>query len=405
MAMIGLVPGSTGLGSSRLGGSELGMAAAGLARAGRPARVTEALYCPPAVRDDPALAAAVQERLDGWASGVGLAPGPVAGLGRLVVLAHPDTDDVGRLTVAGRLLAVGRLLAGGAMGADVGDLVQRALEPGTAATATDTGTAGTTGTGAGAAASAFASVSTAAAAAVAAAAAANTEASSETAQAASPGTTATPTATVSALAQALDQAIAEVYDGCCLPDAALPAKADPARAGIANPALLSAMAGLSALPASPYQVERVRRECQALSSAAPSRGGARPPWEYLSLGHVNAYSPALAALDAVDGYELSPSASADPELRRAQRLAAFAAALLHDIADPAPSGLTAAIADTDGLGPGAAGRRAAEIHDEAMRAFQHHATHLAACADPATRRYLGGLWTWLGGHRTWHAVS
>ncbi|WP_194894659.1 hypothetical protein [Catenulispora pinisilvae] len=394
MAMIGLVPGSTGLGSSRLGGSQLGMAAAGLARAGRPARVTEALYCPPAVRDDPALAAAVQERLDDWASGVGLAPGPAAGLGRLVVLAHPDTDDVGRLTVAARLLAVGRLLAGGAMGADVGELVQRAPEPGTAATATDAGT----GTGAGAAASAFASVSTAAAAA---AAVAKTEASSETAQAAGPGTT----ATVSALAQALDQAIAEVYDGCSLPDAALPAEADPARAGIANPELLSAMAGLSALPASPYQVERVRRECQALSSAAPGRGGARPPWEYLSLGHVNAYSPALAALDAVDGYELSPSASADPELRRAQRLAAFAAALLHDIADPAPSGLTAAIADTDGLGPGAAGRRAAEIHDEAMRAFQHHATHLAASADPATRRYLGGLWTWLGGHRTWHAVS
>ncbi|MBS2534379.1 hypothetical protein KGQ20_16535 [Catenulispora sp. NF23] len=392
MAMIGLVPGSTGLGSSRLGGSQLGMAAAGLARAGRPARVTEALYCPPAVRDDPALAAAVQERLDDWGSGVGLAPGPAAGLGRLVVLAHPDTDDVGRLTVAARLLAVGRLLAGGALGADVGDLVQRAPEPDTAASSTGTGT------GSGIAAS------TAAAAAIAAAAATSPE-TAETVQTAQAAQTAGHGATASALAQALDQAIAEVYDGCALPDAALPAKADPARAGIANPALLSAMAGLSALPASPYQVERVRRECQALSSAAPGRGGARPPWEYLSLGHINAYSPALAALDAVDGYELSPSASADPELRRAQRLAAFAAALLHDIADPAPSGLTAAIADTDGLGPGAAGRRAAEIHDEAMRAFQHHATHLAASADPATRRYLGGLWTWLGGHRTWHAVS
>jgi hypothetical protein len=168
---------------------------------------------------------------------------------------------------------------------------------------------------------------------------------------------------------------------------------------------MSALAGLSALPASPYQMERVRQECQALASAPNRTSGTASPWECLSLGHVNAYSPALAALDAVDGFELSPQAAADPELRRAQRLASLAAALLHDIADPAPAGLTAALARTDGLGAGAAGRRAAQIHDEAMRAFQHHAAELASRADPATRRYLAGLWTWLGGHRTWHAVS
>jgi 2-methylisoborneol synthase len=45
------------------------------------------------------------------------------------------------------------------------------------------------------------------------------------------------------------------------------------------------------------------------------------------------------------------------------------------------------------------------VHDEAMRAFQHHAAQLAATADSATRRYLSGLWTWLGGHRSWHAVG
>lgn len=367
MATIGLVPGPGGL----------GMAAAALARAGRPARVTGALYAPPAVRDDPVLAAAVQQDVDTWGAGVGLAPGPVAGLGRLVVLAHPDTNDVGRLAVAARLLALGRVLAGGALGAQTGDLLRRAPDGGDAV------------------------------------------------------------ATL-ALARALDDAIAEVYDGCDHPDHASPtgtdpAGTDPARAvsagaagtsavspaagigslaGVADPVRLSALAGLSALPASPYQVDRVRREVEALASAsaqapAPSSsaGVVSSPWEVLALGHVNAYSPALAALDAVGGFEMSPSAAADPELRRAQRLAALAAALLHDIADPAPSGLTAAIARADGLGAGAAGRRAAQIHDEAMRAFQHHATGLAARADPATRRYLGGLWTWLGGHRTWHAVA
>jgi 2-methylisoborneol synthase len=358
MARIGLVP-----------GAGLGMAAARLSQAGRPARVTEALYCPPAVRDDPALAATVQQHLDEWAAGVGLAPGPAAGLGRLVVLAHPDTNDVGRLGVAARLLAVGRVLAGEALGARDADLLRRAP------TDTAIDAAGSvTGNAESAAATVARDVS---------------EASAAT------------------LAQALDEAIAEVYDGCDLPEAAPPSRPDPARAGIADPALASALAGLSALPSSPYQVERVRGEYESLSAAAPSAagGGPRPPWEYLSLGHVNAYSPALAALDAVGGFQVSPSAAADPELRRAQRLASLAAALLHDIAEPSPSGLTAAIARADGLGPGAAGRRAAEVHDEAMRAFTHHAAQLAAGADPATRRYLSALWTWLGGHRTWHAVS
>ncbi|ACU73475.1 hypothetical protein Caci_4614 [Catenulispora acidiphila DSM 44928] len=339
----------------------LGMAASRLSQTGRPARVTEALYCPPAVRDDPGLAETVQQRLDAWAAGVGLAPGPAAGLGRLAVLAHPDTDDAGRLEVAARLLAVGRVLAAGAMGASEADLLRRAPERSGAPQ--------------------------------------DSPAAAASAAAASP-------------AGAVGEALAQIYDGCDVPDDALPSHldlADPARAGLAGvaaPALLSAMAGLGGLPASPYQVARVRAECEALSAAAPTAtvSGPRPPWEYLSLGHVNAYSPALAALDAVDGYELSPSSSGDPELRRAQRLAALAAALLHDIASPAPSGLTAAIARAEGLTAGAAGRRAAQVHDEAMRAFQHHATQLAGSADPSTRRYLAGLWTWLGGHRTWHAV-
>jgi len=388
-------------------GTGLGMAAARLSQTGRPARVTEALYCPPAVRDDPALAATVQQHLDEWAAGVGLAPGPAAGLGRLVVLAHPDTNDVGRLAVAGRLLAVGRLLAGGALGGRDEELLRRAptgaadaADVTDAARAADTvgpvgGVSGAGGLGSsalrlGAALRADGSDTTPVA----------TGASAEAL------TQSLPESSATTLAQALDDAIAEVYDGCDMPDAAWPSRPDPARAGSADPALASALAGLSALPSSPYQVDRVRSECESLSAASPAAGGApRPPWEYLSLGHVNAYSPALAALDAVDGFEVSPSAAADPELRRAQRLAALAAALLHDIAEPSPTGLTAAIADTDGLGPGAASRRAAEVHDEAMRAFMHHASQLAAGADPATRRYLSALWTWLGGHRTWHAVT
>src|SRR5260221_280368 len=59
--------------------------------------------------------------------------------------------------------------------------------------------------------------------------------------------------------------------------AAGPARGAPAGAGnpallVGNPALLSALAGMSALPASPYQVERVRQEYEALTAASDGAG-------------------------------------------------------------------------------------------------------------------------------------
>lgn len=355
-------PGPTGLGTT----------AATLAEHARPARAVAALYCPTALRDDPALARHVQDALDTWAAGVELAPDAVAGCGRLAVLTHPDTDDPARLAVAGQLLAVGALLE-------------------------------------------------------------NTAGSAAAASSAPAPTHTAPTDTASMLAQALDAALQEVFDACDRPR--LPSRTQTtagttaashagdqsaARSALAagtarpcsthaaatvpditdQPALRSALAALSALPSSPYQVDRIRREYQALAAAAPTRTGPHAPWEHLALAHLNAYSPALTALDAIDGYELTPAAAAHPDLRRVQRLAALAAALLRDLAHPEPSGLTASIARAEHLGTPAAARRAATIHDDAMRAFQHHATALAGSADPNTRRYLSGLWTWLGGHRT-----
>lgn len=359
----------------------LGTSAAALAETGRPARAVAALYCPGAVRDDPALAVRVQQALDGWAAGVGVPAAAVAGLGRLAMLTHPDTADPARLAVAGRLLALGAMVAGGTLpdpGATVPAVDLPAVDlPVTGLPAVDvTGPADPVG-GAGAplAASAL-----------------------------DAGVDAAVDAVVDA---GVGAALQEVFHGCDLPGSAVRAGGAGrwALAGVFtdHPVAVSALAGLSALPASPYQVDRVRREYQVLAASAPARDAPYPPWEHLALGHVNAYSPVLAALDALDGYELSPAAAARPELRRVRRLAALAAALLHDVAMPSPTGLSAAIGRADGLGSAAAARRAAAVHDDAMRAFQHHATLLAAgSGDPAIRRYLAGLWTWLGGHRSWH---
>lgn len=65
------------------------------------------LHCPPAVRDDRALGDAVTEGLVGWAEEVGIYPGRLdmirkADFGRLIMLAHPESDDLGRLLAAAK---------------------------------------------------------------------------------------------------------------------------------------------------------------------------------------------------------------------------------------------------------------------------------------------------------------
>lgn len=347
----------------------LGTSAAVLAESGRPARAAGGLYCPSAARADPGLAAVVQQRLDGWAAQVGVGPQAVAGLGRLAVLTHPDTDDPARLEVAGRLVALGAMVQAGTLPDLAAPVPVPVSVPGPVSDFGGVGEASHSGVP-------------------------QPAGSADSADSSEPDE-------ASVLADALDAALREVFDACDHPDPPS-GHVEVPEVVTDHPVAVSALAGLSALPASPYQVDRVRREFQVLAACAPARGGPHPPWEYLALGHVNAYSPALAALDAVDGYELPPAAATHPELRRVQRLAALAAALLQDVARPAPSGLSAAIAREDGLGSAAAARRAAAVHDDAMRALQHHATQLAGVSDVPIRRYLSGLWTWLGGHRSWH---
>ncbi|GAA2634700.1 family 2 encapsulin nanocompartment cargo protein terpene cyclase [Streptomyces vastus] len=65
------------------------------------------IYCPPAVRDDPVLGAEVNERLVEWAEECGIYPGQLdrvrsADFGRLIMLAHPDSDDPDRLLAAAK---------------------------------------------------------------------------------------------------------------------------------------------------------------------------------------------------------------------------------------------------------------------------------------------------------------
>lgn len=65
------------------------------------------LHCPPALRDDRALGETVTERLVEWAEEIGIYPGQLdkirkADFGRLIMLAHPESDDPDRLLAAAK---------------------------------------------------------------------------------------------------------------------------------------------------------------------------------------------------------------------------------------------------------------------------------------------------------------
>ncbi|GAC1366141.1 MAG: family 2 encapsulin nanocompartment cargo protein terpene cyclase [Actinomycetota bacterium] len=87
--------------------SGLGMSAF-RARSGSPAATRiPSLYCPGPVRDNRALGKEVNDRLIQWAEVVGIYPGQLdsvrsAGVGRLIMLTHPDCDDPDRLLSAAK---------------------------------------------------------------------------------------------------------------------------------------------------------------------------------------------------------------------------------------------------------------------------------------------------------------
>ncbi|MET9970638.1 family 2 encapsulin nanocompartment cargo protein terpene cyclase [Streptomyces sp. NPDC006356] len=95
------------------GPTGLGTSAARPAQAPRthrdsaPADPAPRLHCPPAVRDDRALGETVTERLVVWAEEIGIYPGQLdkirtADFGRLIMLAHPESDDPDRLLAAAK---------------------------------------------------------------------------------------------------------------------------------------------------------------------------------------------------------------------------------------------------------------------------------------------------------------
>jgi 2-methylisoborneol synthase len=305
------------------------------------------LYCPDAVRDDPALGAEVNDRLVEWAAEIGIYQGRLDELrshnfGRLMMLGHPDCDDPDRLLAAARCA-----LSEWAVDDHYVDVEGDEAAP-----------------------------------------------------------------DLIGLRLALAHAVVDPVR--------LPARYAPSfeRVVQSDPVLRAFRSSLGHLAryASPVQVARLRHELAVMfvgygQEAHWRTSGRRPPvWEYLLHRYENAFFPCMVLVDPVGGYELPAAEFADPRVRRAYLLAGMASAMLNDIysmgkEDPTDTNLPRLIAAEDHCSLDEAIDRTAQMHNEAMHTFEAEAAAFSTAGSPELRRFLAGVWAWMGGAKEWHATT
>jgi 2-methylisoborneol synthase len=304
------------------------------------------LYCPDAERDDPALGDLVNERLVEWAAEIGIFAGRLERLrahnfGRLFMLAHPECDDPDRLLIAARC-----------------GLAEWAVDDHWVDEGEDTDPM--------------------------------------------------------LLAPRLAMAHA-VVDPVRLPPRYMGRFEEVVAREPVLRAFRSALDHLAGI-SSAVQLARLRHELACMfvgyGQEAQWRASGRRPevWEYLLHRYENAFYPCMVLIDPVDGYELPAHEFADTRVRRVYLYAGVANVLLNDIysmhkEDPTDTNLPTVIAAEEGCSLQEAIYRAATIHDEMMRTVEAECAALSALGSPQLRRYVKGLWNWMGGSKRWHATS
>ena len=305
------------------------------------------LYCPPAMRDDPALGELVNERLVEWAEKIGIYPGQLdhvrrCNFGRLIMLTHPECDDPERLLAAAKCA-----LAEWAVDDHYVDGEAAESDP-------------------------------------------------------------------DMLGQRLAIAYAAI-DPAQLPKRYQPELDDALASDPVMRALRDALTNLARY-ASSAQVTRLEFQLCIMFTAYNQEAvwrkqGQMPPvWEYLMHRHENSFLPCMVLIDPVAGYELPPHEWADPRVRRVFALAGTATVIVNDLysmakEDPTDTNLPRVIAAEEGCSLREAVQRSVAIHDELVKTYEKEAAELSLLGSPALRRFLAGVWFWLGGSRTWHATS
>lgn len=350
-----LITGPTGLGTSA---ARIGPAARGgpAARSGpaadrgpvaRGGAAPPELYCPPAIRDDPALGELVNDRLVAWAEQVGIYPGQLdkvraANFGRLIMLTHPETEDPDRLLAAAKCALAewavdDHYCDDESVGADPALLGSRL---GIATAAID------------------------------------------------------PAHPPARYAPELEQAMQD----------------DPVRVALrgafehlaqyASPAQVQRLRHEIAGLFLGFDQEATWRTAGQMPAV----------WEYLAHRQLNSFLPCMALIDMVGGYQLPTEIYSEPRVRRAITMAATASALVNDLYSMAKEheatgqdfNLPTVIAAEEQCALEEAVTRSVELHDELVHAFEAEAAALSLAGSPLLGRFLAGVWAWMGGNREWH---
>jgi 2-methylisoborneol synthase len=308
------------------------------------------LYCPPALRDNPALGETVNDALISWAEQIGLYPGRLkqvraANFGRLIMLTHPDTDDPDRLLAAAKCA-----------------LAEWSVDD----HYVDDETAGA-------------------------------DAAEVGARLAIAYAAADPAPLPAKYAPGLEQAIS----------------GDPVLAAIKSAVgHLDRYATPTQAARLRHEIADLWLGCNG-ETTWRTTGRIPPVWEYLANRSRNSFLPCIALIDPVGGYELPAEEYAQPRMRRAVTMAATAATLVNDLYSMATEtsgagpeiNLPTVIAAEDHCSLREAIDRSVAIHDELVRTFETEAAVLSLVGTPQLRRFLPSVWAWLGGNREWHATS
>ncbi len=306
-----------------------------------------ALFCPGAVRDDPALGEEVNLRLIDWAEEVGIYPGELhrledANFGRLMMLTHPATDDPDRLLAAAKCVLAewatdDHFLDEESMGADAEVIGSRLAITYAAIDPADL-----------------------------------------------------PAGYADQLALALsEEPVAVAYR-----------TAFEHLAQYATGTQIARLHHELAVMFVAYNQEADWR-----------KSGRTPPvWEYLQHRHENSFLPPMVLVDPIAGYEVPAFEFADRRVRRLFCLAGTASVILNDLYSMAKEAdtdfdLPKLIAIEEGCSEQEAIRRTVRIHNELMHTFVAEATVISQLGSPGLRRFLADLWAWLGGSREWHSTT
>jgi 2-methylisoborneol synthase len=169
----------------------------------------------------------------------------------------------------------------------------------------------------------------------------------------------------------------------------------------------------------PQQVARVRHEDMSLFVSMCHEATWRihkhiaPVWEYLGCRQPNGFTPCLALIDVVDGYELPHNIYSLPDVRRVVKIAGLVTVMVNDLVSKDKEleagvyqfGIREAIQKEEGCSYEEAHRLGVRFHNELMRIFEEESAKLMVYATPELRMFLIGLEAWIAGSREWHLTS